>query len=40
MTTRTSPPNGAPCWVDFRTSDVHGSGRFYGAQFKLRATNG
>lgn len=33
MTTRTSPPVGAPCWVDLWTSDVEGSGRFYGRLF-------
>jgi hypothetical protein len=40
MTTRTSPPNGVPGWVDPWTSDVQASGRFYGYQFKLRANNG
>jgi hypothetical protein len=39
MTTRTSPPNGAPLRADLRTS-AQGGGRFYGAQFKLRANNG
>lgn len=29
MTTRTSTPVGAPCWVDLWTSDVEGSRRFY-----------
>ena len=40
MMTKTSLPDAAPCRADLWTSDVQGSGRFYGAQFKLRANNG
>jgi hypothetical protein len=40
MTTRISPLNKAPSWADLWTSGVLGGGRFYGAQFKLRANNG
>lgn len=29
MTTRTTAPDGAPCWADLWTSDVEGSRRFY-----------
>ncbi len=31
MTTRSAAPIGAPCWTDLWTSDVEGSGAFYGA---------
>jgi predicted enzyme related to lactoylglutathione lyase len=37
MTTRTSPPTGAPCWADLWTSDVEGSRRFYGELFGWEA---
>jgi hypothetical protein len=37
MATRTSPPNGTPCWADPWRSYVQGRGRLYGTQFKLRA---
>jgi len=33
MTTRTTAPDGAPCWADLWTSDVDGSRRFYGELF-------
>lgn len=33
MVTRTSPPNGAPCWADLWTSDVEASRRFYAELF-------
>jgi predicted enzyme related to lactoylglutathione lyase len=37
MPTRDSAPIGAPCWVDLWTSDVEGSGAFYGAIFGWEA---
>ena len=37
MTTRDSAPLGAPCWADLWTSDVEGSGRFYGELFGWEA---
>ncbi len=37
MTTRDSAPNGAPCWADLWTSDVKGSGKFYGELFGWEA---
>ncbi len=33
MTTRTTTPAGAPCWVDLWTSDVEGSRTFYSKLF-------
>ncbi len=33
MTTRNTPPAGAPCWADLWTSDVAASRAFYGALF-------
>jgi uncharacterized protein len=37
MTIRESAPNGAPCWADLWTSDVEGSGKFYGELFGWEA---
>ena len=37
MTTRDSAPLGSPCWADLWTSDVEGSGRFYGELFGWEA---
>lgn len=37
MTTRTTAPVGAPCWVDLWTSDVDGSRRFYAELFGWEA---
>ncbi len=37
MTTRDSAPLGSPCWADLWTSDVDGSGRFYGELFGWEA---
>jgi len=37
MTTRESAPVGSPCWADLWTSDVEGSGRFYGELFGWEA---
>jgi predicted enzyme related to lactoylglutathione lyase len=37
MTTRTSAPVGAPCWVDLWTSDVDGSRAFYSQLFGWEA---
>ena len=33
----TAPPLGSPCWADLWTSDVEGSGRFYGELFGWEA---
>jgi uncharacterized protein len=37
MTTRTSAPQGAPCWTDLWTSDVEGSRAFYSELFGWEA---
>jgi predicted enzyme related to lactoylglutathione lyase len=37
MTTRDSAPLGSPCWADLWTSDVEGSGKFYGEIFGWEA---
>ncbi|HWE55190.1 MAG TPA: VOC family protein [Acidimicrobiales bacterium] len=37
MTTRSTPPVGAPCWTDLWTSDVAGAGEFYGEVFGWEA---
>lgn len=37
MTTRTAPPNGAPCWLDLSTTDEAASRRFYTGLFGWHA---
>ncbi len=37
MRTRETAPVGSPCWTDLWTSDVEGSGNFYGALFGWQA---
>ncbi|WP_203962029.1 VOC family protein [Actinocatenispora thailandica] len=37
MTTRTTPPNGAPCWLDLSTTDEAASRRFYTGLFGWHA---
>src|ERR1019366_443887 len=37
MTTRDSAPLGSPCWAALWTSDVEGSGKFYGEIFGWEA---
>ncbi len=39
MPTRSTPPNGAPCWADLWTSDVEGARRFYGELFGWESTD-